>query len=201
MHTDDPRCPECGEPIGMTATYCMHCSADLTDEQAAADTDGDQAWDRAQPERDAVDTSTGNSTDEQLLDPDGIVDNTLTVVVGIVGGLVVGFVGTIVLAFVSGSAWALLFGFVAWLSSTAYLVRQRTVQGAVAKSGYGVALVLLLVPFITLSPVIGVEGGISGRISGFFVLLVFVGIPAAVCAVVGWIAGQFVPESVESGPR
>ena len=27
---DDPRCPECGEPIGQTATYCMHCSADLT---------------------------------------------------------------------------------------------------------------------------------------------------------------------------
>ena len=34
---DDPRCPECGGPIGQTATYCMHCSADLTTELEAAD--------------------------------------------------------------------------------------------------------------------------------------------------------------------
>ena len=30
MSDADPHCPECGEPIGQTATYCMHCSADLT---------------------------------------------------------------------------------------------------------------------------------------------------------------------------
>jgi hypothetical protein len=32
--SDDPRCPECGEEISATATYCMHCYADLP-------TDGD----------------------------------------------------------------------------------------------------------------------------------------------------------------
>jgi membrane protease YdiL (CAAX protease family) len=34
--TDDSRtCPECGEPVGQTAAYCIHCSADLTGERDA----------------------------------------------------------------------------------------------------------------------------------------------------------------------
>lgn len=199
---DDPHCPECGEPIGMTATYCMHCSADLSDEHAAADTDGNQAWDTVETVTSATTTvdSTG-SADDQLLDPDGLVDNTLTVLVGIAGGLIVGFVGTIVLAVVSGSALALPFGVIAWLGSTAYLVRQRTVQGAVAKSGYAVALVLLLVPVITLSPIVGVEGGLSGRIGGSLILLVLVAVPAAISVAVGWIAARFVPNERGSADR
>ena len=48
--TTDPRCPNCGEPIGRTATYCMHCSADLTEERAAADADDDGVWDEAEAE-------------------------------------------------------------------------------------------------------------------------------------------------------
>ena len=54
MSNDDPRCPECGEPIGQTTTYCMHCSADLTERGETADsddasvdtTDGAEASDR-----------------------------------------------------------------------------------------------------------------------------------------------------------
>ncbi|QGX93981.1 hypothetical protein EI982_03895 [Haloplanus rallus] len=48
--TADPRCPNCGGPIGRTATYCMHCSADLTEERAAADADDDGVWDEAEAE-------------------------------------------------------------------------------------------------------------------------------------------------------
>jgi hypothetical protein len=211
-HDDDPRCPECGEPIGMTATYCMHCSADLTDEHAAADADGDLAWDAdsgtGATASDGVggDTTTsadfggttarGDSADGQLLDPDGLVDNTLTVLVGVAGGIVVGLLGTIVFAIVSTSWWALPFGFVAWLGSTAYLVRRSTVQGAVAKSGYAVAVVLLLVPLVTLSPVLSVEGGLVGRAQSFVILLVFVAIPAGISAVVGFLAAQFVPDEL-----
>lgn len=29
----DPRCPECGEKVSPTAYYCMHCHADLPDNQ------------------------------------------------------------------------------------------------------------------------------------------------------------------------
>jgi len=201
-HDDDPRCPECGEPIGMTATYCMHCSADLTDEHAAADADGDLAWDADSSDSATTSTDFGgptereDSADGQLLDPDGLVDNSLTVLVGVAGGIVVGLLGTIVFAIVSTSAWALPFGFVAWLGSTAYLVRRSTVQGAVAKSGYAVAVVLLLVPFVTLSPFLSVEGGLVGRAQSFVILLVFVAIPAGISAIVGFLAAQFVPDEL-----
>ncbi|MEF8756705.1 MAG: zinc ribbon domain-containing protein, partial [Halobacteriales archaeon] len=181
---EDPRCPECGEPIGQTATYCMHCSADLTEELEAADADEDGAWDSAEATTgDAtggtampsatsdesggtiaegtttamdvmgVNTGAAGGDTEQLLAPDGLLDDTLTVLVGIVGGIVVGLVGTSVLLAVTGSGWAVLLGLIAWLGATAYLVRRPTVQGAVAKSGYAVAVVLLLVPVIALSPV------------------------------------------------
>lgn len=105
---EDPHCPECGEPIGQTATYCMHCSADLTGERAAADRDGDGHWDGSEsdpsdvgsdpgagstasggPRGESPPASAESGDDEQLLDPDGVVDDTLTVVVGIAGGVVV----------------------------------------------------------------------------------------------------------------
>jgi len=205
----DPRCPECGEPIGATATYCMHCSADLTEEQAEADTDGDGTWDKTEAPSvgdvvsDAVGgTDTGaaaGASDGQLLDPDGLVDNALTILVGIVGGAIAGLVGTIVLGVVTNSGYGVLFGILAWLVTTAYLVRQRTVQGAVSKSGYAIALVLLLVPLIALSPFVNIDGGLSERGGLFVVLLVSVGIPAAIAAAVGWVAGRFVPDEPGDG--
>ncbi|WP_254839509.1 zinc-ribbon domain-containing protein [Natronomonas marina] len=244
MSDADPHCPECGEPIGQTATYCMHCSADLTEEQDAADADGDgdwdtsgtgeetSGWDDAGTEDQAGDGTDGESApeptygrtdeggtesgtatddtagaaadtadgggdagaDDQLLDPDGFVDNTLTVLVGIGGGIVVGIVGTIVIAVLTGSGWGLLLGVVAWLGSTAYLVRQRTVQGAVAKSGYAVAAVLLLIPFVAFSPLANVDGGLSGRGIFFLTSLLAVAFPAGFAAAVGWVASRFVPE-------
>ena len=210
----DPRCPECGGPIGVTATYCMHCSADLTEERAAADADEDGVWDQYEAEGGSeTEPGTGErETGEQvigeretgggsgeLLDDDGLVDNTLTVLVGIAGGIVVGLVGTGVLLAVTGSASALLFGLLAWLGSTAYLVRRRTVQGAVSKAGYAVAVVLLAVPFVAVSPVVDVEGGLEGRVGGFVVLLVLVAVPAGIAAVVGFVASRFVPGSGGSG--
>lgn len=132
--------------------------------------------------------------DERLLDPDGVVDNTLTAVVGIVGGLVVGIVGSIVLGVVTQSGWGYLLGVVAWLGSTAYLVRRRTVQGAISATGYAVTIVLLSVPVIALSPLVAVDGGASERGGTFLVLLVFVAVPAAIAAAVGWVASRYVPD-------
>ncbi|PSP83900.1 zinc ribbon domain-containing protein [Halobacteriales archaeon QS_1_68_17] len=214
----DPRCPECGEPIGMTATYCMHCSADLTAERERADTDDDgdwsgasdapnDGWDGTAEQTDgdgwggAADpvgsSGTGTAGDDgQLLDPDGIVDDTLTVVVGIAGGVVVGIVATIELAFLGGGRLAPV-GFLAWLLSTIHLARQRTVQGAVSRAAYGVAVVLLLVPLIALSP--AVEADVGGRAVGFVVLLVTAGVPAAVAAAVGYVAGRYVPDEGGDG--
>jgi hypothetical protein len=212
---ENPHCPECGEPIGQTATYCMHCSADLTRERAAADEDGDGTWDRAEGgpsdtgadlredisgagDPNATTTASGESgagvtpaADGRLLDPDGLVDDTLTAVAGIVGGLVVGVVGTVVLLALTGSGWALLFGLCVWLGSTIYLARRRTVQDAVAKGGYAVAAVLLVVPLVALSPPMDVEGGLGERGGVLVVLLVFVAVPAGVAAAIGWVASRY----------
>lgn len=187
--TEDPRCPECGEPIGQTATYCMHCSADLSGRAATEGT----------AQSTGTGTGTGTSTTDaagegQLLDPEGLLDNSLTVVVGIVGGLVIGIVATITLAFLTASGLALL-GVVAWLVSTAYLARQRTVQGAVSKAAYGVALVLLLVPLIPLSPMVDMDPG--SRALGFVMLVFLVGTPAAIAAGIGYVASRYVPETGE----
>ena len=214
--SEDPHCPECGEPIGQTATYCMHCSADLSDEKAAADTNDDGAWDGtigsdegdpsagdegdASPTYDPLEDAGGDATATadtggQVLDPDGIVDNTLTVIVGVLGGIVVGIVATVTLAIVTESLWGVLLGIVAWLGSTGYLVRRRTVQGAVEKSGYAAAVVLLLIPLVAFSPLVGVEGGLTGRGSFFLAALVVVSVPAVIAVVVGWTAGRFAPDS------
>ncbi|WP_436936295.1 hypothetical protein [Halovenus marina] len=207
----DPRCPECGEPVGQTATYCMHCSAefpdgldedggiDQSDESgfsAASDgIDGDSVASTVTAQADSVVDAAGVGTEDgRLLDPDGFVDNTLTVVVGIGGGIVVGLVGTFVLLAMTNSLWALLLGFFLWLGATAYLVRRRTVQGAVAATGYAVALVLLAMPFITLSPFVAVEGGLQERIVSFLVFFLTVLIPAGIAAGIGLVAAQFVPD-------
>lgn len=134
-----------------------------------------------------------------MLAPDGLVDNTLTALVGILGGVVVGVVATTVLLILTETGWTAAFGVVAWLGATAYLVRRRTVQAAVSKTGYAIAVVLLLVPVIALSPAVNVDGGVSERGGLFLVLLVFVGVPAVIAAVVGWVAGRFVPEEVGTG--
>lgn len=204
---DDPRCPECGEPIGATATYCMHCSADLTREREHADGDEDGRW-GGSPDDGAArspnpEAFPGRESDapgrtERLLDPEGLLDNSMTVVVGIVGGLLIGIIATVSLLFLTGGVLAFL-GLVAWLAATAYLVRQHTVQGAISKAAYGVALVLLLVPLIPLSPAIDMDLG--GRGVGFVVLLFAVGTPAGIAALIGYVASRYVPDSEGAGER
>jgi hypothetical protein len=193
----------------------MHCSADLSDEKAAADTNDDGTWDRgagssegdpsvgdegdASPTYNPLENAGGDAaattdTGGQVLDPDGIVDNTLTVIVGILGGIVVGIVAIITLAIVTDSPWGVLLGIVAWLGSTGYLVRRRTVQGAIEKSGYAAAVVLLLIPLVAFSPLASVEEGLTGRGLFFLTALAVVSVPAIIAAVVGWTAGRFAPD-------
>lgn len=136
--------------------------------------------------------------DGELLDPEGTVDDTLTVVVGIVAGLVIGLVGTFTLLFLTGSVVGFPLGLVAWLGSTASLVRRRSVLGAVAHGAYGVAIVLLLVPFVMASP--GVDaGGADDRVVAFLVLLVSMAIPASVVAGIGDVVSRFVPDGGGDG--
>lgn len=187
---DDPRCPECGGPIGPTATTCLHCSADLVgkDPIAPEEIPSGEAGEGSE----FMNVSTASSTPvEHPLDPDGAVDNTLTIIVGILGGLVIGVIGSFVLLFLVESVWAIPFGLAAWLGSTAYLVRRRFLLDAVSKGAYGVALVLLLVPILAVT----LDGGIMERGGIFVVLLIVAVLPAGVAAGIGWFASRYVPEN------
>lgn len=214
---DDPRCPECDEPIGMTAAYCMFCSADLTAQKARADTDDDGFWD--DPETTDASTTAGEAVaagtridaspaagdgrasvtdavsdtapdDGGLFAADGVVDNALTAVVGLAGGLVVGLVGTTVLLILTGSGWGVGVGIVAWLAATVHLVRRRTVRDAVARTAYAVSLVLLLVPFVAFGPS-SETTELGTRVVVFAAMLAGVAVPAAVAAGFGFAVSRF----------
>jgi hypothetical protein len=219
---DGPYCPECGEPISGTAAYCMHCYADLTDWTPSAEAttvddgpDDEGGWvtdsdSDPDPSGDATGENDGagesapsagtdaSGGDDALLDPDGLADNALTVVVGIGGGVVVGLVATVVLLVLTESAWGFAFGIVVWLAATAYLVRRRTVVGAVARTAYAVAVVLLLVPLVAFSPAMEATD-LVGRVVIFATVLLGVAVPAAIAAGVGLVVSQFVPEPGSEG--
>lgn len=185
QNLDDPRCPECGGAIGATATYCMHCQADLTEEKEQADTDGDGYWDDS--------PSSDSPIDAGLLDPDGVVDDTLTLFVGIGGGLVIGIIANAVLLLFWASSWMLLVSIPVWLLATRHLVSRDTVHEAIARAVYGVALVLVTIPFIAFSPS---SGGTPLGVR-FVVFLVIAGgfvIPAVLLAGVGYLIARNAPE-------
>jgi DNA-directed RNA polymerase subunit RPC12/RpoP len=203
LDDEDPRCPECGEPVGQTATYCMHCSAEFGED--AEGLDGETGDVANEPWAGSTNDGTADGigaqpsgtdparSDGRLLDPEGIVDNSLTTVVGFVGAIVAALVTTFVLGVATGSGWALVVGLFVLLGAAGYLVRRRTVQEAIAKSGYLVALVFLSLPVVAISPLVDIDGGPEDRAALFVVLLIFAAIPAAVAAAVGWVASRFVP--------
>lgn len=191
----DPRCPECGEPIGMTSAFCMYCSADLTEysEDTILGTD-EQRDDTQRSSPPHASTPIENTTSgAQLLDPDGAGSTFLTAVVGLVGGFVI---GVLLLVFVTGMLSATLgiaTGFLVWLGTTIYFARRRTVQEAVSRAAYGIALALLLYALIPFSST-WEANSLSTRLTDFVGLLVILAIPVAIVAGVGYLAGRYVPE-------
>lgn len=202
----DPRCPECGGPTGATATYCIHCSAefDPSDIVDASEQplDEESSTTGSQNLVSDVRTASGSSgTVEHPLDPEGAVDDTLTVIVGIVGGIVIGLLGLLVLIGTTGSGWSIPFGVFGWLLVTAYLVRRRYVMDAVAKSGYGIALTLLSLPLIMVSPATSAGLGLVDRAVSFVAVLLVVAIPAVIVAGIAWFASRYVPATSENRKR
>jgi len=80
----DPRCPTCGEPVSATASYCMHCEADLPpagfgeDASAATEPVDDAPVDEADPGMPTTDdrgAGTGDGDAGDVLD--GVADGLL----------------------------------------------------------------------------------------------------------------------------
>lgn len=212
MSSDNLECHSCGEPVGQGASFCMHCYEDIPPDESEIEStvdgvaDSDTGWEAATDTDSSAETTTEtnaseprsteqSSTGQQdgaILADDGLIDNSLTVIVGITGGIIVGIVGTTILGVATSSAWAIPVGIGGWLVSTAYLVRRPTVQAAIAHSGYGVAITFLTIPLLALSPSVSVNGGFVGRLNtfaGYLVVSVFISVfPAGA----GWVASQFV---------
>lgn len=284
MGTNDasPDCPECGEPIGARASYCMHCGAEFGDQgpdQGGEDGGGigdtidsvidsidgssdqppdveyepaemgqetsqdpvsepetaDSGFDTSTADASTTDASTGDSGDttggidvstvgtsgadasnaaantgsganagtgttdagpdltgpddaggeKGFMHPDSLLDNTLTGVVGIGTGIVIGLVSLFVFGIAFGGTGVLL-AFVAWLGSTAYLARRRTVFDAVRDGAYGLAVVLGIAGLgVAVAAIQDPETGIAGAVGGLIPFLIFGSMVAGVGFLVG----------------
>lgn len=198
VNAEDPHCPECGEPIGMTASYCMHCSADLTDKRTRETVDeGGVETDTNRPSSISYSPEPIEDTDSGRLrsGSGGVLTDLLKAAVGLIGGFVVGlFVSIVIISILLNSAIGILFGItvglIVWVGATAYLVLKPTVQEAISKAAYGIAVAILLLPLIVFSP--SWDGG--NRVFDFIVLEVVFALVALVPGGLGVIAAQFIPE-------
>ncbi len=191
----DPRCPECGDPVGGTARYCMHCDAEF-DAPVAGDSD-----ERPRTEDDAADdgertVGTGSVAADlttwerrlsRWLGPDGWIDNSLTVVVAVVAGAVLGPLTTVVSVGLTGSLWSVAAGLVVLVGATAALANRRTVYGAVRGGCFAVAGLLALLP---VSLLVGTSDRPLGRLDVFLASEFAVGLVAVPLVLVGVLAGR-----------
>ena len=208
----DPRCPACDGKVGATSVYCMHCGADLLETDVGADSraaarradDSADVSDADDVSWGATDGTVGGRGDgggaggggflRDLFAPDGLLDDSLTVVVGAGAGLLAGVLALFVVLVATGHEVALLAGFVVWLAVTAVLVRQRTVFGAVRLGCYALAVLLLVAPVTALSPVVTVDGGFGSRVALVLIFEALALIPVAVLLVAGFLAGRARPD-------
>lgn len=203
----DPRCPECGGPVGSTSIYCMHCGAEFPEGAAVGD-DGSGAWrpDDSADVSDADDVSWGGAAEAtvergsergllaRLLDPDGAVDDSLTVFVGAGVGVVAGVLVLFTVLFATSHEVSLLAGFAAWIGLTVYLSRQRSVFGALRLGCYVLAVVILLSPLSLLSPLLDTTSGTyAERVAVVVVFEAVAVVPAGVLLVAGYLAGHARP--------
>lgn len=131
---------------------------------------------------------TETEDDESLLDPDGILNELLTVVVSITGGFVIGLIESFVVATLLFFNLGIVVGVLVWLGATVYLVRRRTVQEAISKAAYGIAIASMSVSLIAFSP--GWDDTGSQALT-FVILVVICTIPTGI----GLLAARFVPRS------
>ncbi|WP_137286943.1 hypothetical protein [Halorussus salinisoli] len=190
----DPRCPDCDGPVSATAPYCLHCGADLESEGTGQRRGGNSNRNRAPSER-AVQTTSSETGDaeaaanDHLFDPDGLLDNSLTVLVGIVGGALVGALAFLLFGLVVQSWVSILPGGLAWTGGTAYLATRDSIGEAVKYGCYAVALLLVLFPVVSFSP--ATKGGnFAGRVLLFLVAELLFGVFALGLAGVGHVAGK-----------
>jgi hypothetical protein len=183
-----------GEDSGSTATG--EDSGSTATGEDSGSTDAGQAWSDVDRDSGVVEDAFPGVADrfEDWLAPDGWLDDSLTVVVAIVTGIVVGPLVTFFVLFVTDSGWSLLVGLAAWLGPTVYLARKRTVYEAIRGGAYAVAAVLALVP---LSFLVAGDGSLGNRFVGFLIFEVVVLVFAVPLFAVGKVVGSVGDQATE----
>lgn len=197
----DPRCPECGEPVSATASYCMHCEADLPGatvdaDPAASDDVGAAASGTAQGGGGGVENwsstdESGAGREDAWIDPDSLLDNVSTVAVGVVGSLLTWILAGLVTFWLlppvveDAAFWlGLAGGAVAGL----WMARSRTVFDAARRASYTVGGLLALVP-----PAVAIAlswQDPSEAVVGIFVFGIFLWPIALAVVGLGWFLGR-----------
>lgn len=209
----DPRCPACGEPVSATAAFCMHCETDLPSADGAVD---DAPVDEADPGMPTRDDDAGAASGSLVgslfdrapvgpdggaverraeaaaawVDPDSLLDNVSTAVLGVLTGVVV-FVLVVLMTF--GLLPAVVDSAAGWLALGAgaatglWVGRTRSVFDAARKAGYAVGGLLALVPPV-LALVLPWESA-GDALGGGLVFGVLVWPVALAVAGVGWVLG------------
>ena len=180
---DDPRCSACDGPVSATALYCLHCGADLDDEPPGSTPNERATRPTASPD------VTANSAADRRLDPDGLLDGSLTLLVGLGGGAIVGVLTFLLVGIATQSGGSIVPAGLAWLAGTGYFATRERVGEALKYGCYAVALLLVLLPVISFAP--AVKGGnFAGRVFLFLVAELLFGVFAIVLAGIGHVAGR-----------
>jgi len=247
---DNPRCPECGEEISATASYCMHCYADLpsgeTDADVSSADDVERTADRqdrssvyddspdseahpsaargdvsvsgsfgALPNPHSLDGLAGRVASMLWTEPpegDDVSKGAFTaplwmrVPVAFASGLVafIVFLIPVLVLFndlpVPGDGLLILVGF---LGIMWWLVRKPLPSDIVGDACYGIALMLLSIPFALLINRLlrtAIGQGLSLETTGIYVVisLFVVMVPVALFLVLGYVGNRYARSKLDS---
>ena len=193
MENGDPTCPGCGEPVSRTASFCIHCHADL---DGRGDVDAAVVDMSEGVGRGTAGTPTDAATtddDRGWFHPESTLDDVSTVAVGAVGGLAVAAPTTVLgLVYARSALWFFAFP-VLWVAVWLYVAYTRSVFGAARKAAYLLAPVLAACPLFWFGPAL--QGGdLGGRVVGTL-LTALVAVPLAVgVAGLGYWLGGMAPD-------
>lgn len=134
---------------------------------------------------------------EEILDPDGRLDKAVIVVIAVVAGFVVGvLVVFAVVGFSTGGG--LVAGILAWFGAGAYLTRRQTLNAAISKAAYSIAIGIISLSLLVFAPTWRANSTSTLSVD-FASLAVLLAIPAAVVTGMGVLAGRYNPKPNPDG--
>lgn len=190
----DPHCPECDEPVGATASFCLHCEAALDDGGGTVETTrihfgtaeaapeatggttvhgGGNVVESPSPERD------DGSDERGWFHFDSLAITAATAAVGVVAGLVVGGALVALVRMVTNGTWVLLVGAVAGVNTSLYATRARSAYRSVQRASVLAGGVVVVAPAFWYA---AADGGLGVRVF-LFAVIELVAVPIALLLV------------------